>query len=103
MEEYFLRLAADHPDILCSEAPLDILEAAAADAEPTKFMEEYLATGYLGWLAHKSGRRIHPPQDRIDRAVIVLWLRACLLNTSRLLGREDGDDNTPFFSDEDLY
>ena len=103
MEEHFLRLAAEHPDILCSEAPPEILEAAAADAEPTKFREEYLATGYMGWLAQKFGRRIHPPKDRIDRAIIVLWLRACLLNTSRLLGQEDGDDNKPFFSDEGLY
>ena len=34
MEEEFLQLAADHPDILCSEAPLEILEESASEAEP---------------------------------------------------------------------
>ena len=88
---------------MCSEVPSELLEAASSDAEPTKFLEEFFAVGYTGWLAHKHGRRIHPPQDLVDRAVIVLWLRACLLNTGRLLGRTDDDQTTPFFSDEGLY
>jgi hypothetical protein len=102
-EERFLQLARERPDILCAEAPAEILEAAASDAEPTKFLEEFFATGYTGWLAKKYGRRLHPPQDRIDRAILVLWLRACLLNTDRLLGHRNSELDRPFFSDEGLY
>ncbi len=103
MEEHFLKLAAENPGMMCSEAPAEILEASAADAEPTKFLEEYFAIGYNGWLANKFGRRIHPPQDRIDRAIIVLWLRACLLNTDRILERNQAEPDQPFFSDDGLY
>ena len=103
MEEQFLRLASDNPGMLCSDAPVEILEAAASEAEPTKFLEEFFAEGHNGWLAKKHGRRLHLPQERIDRAVIVLWLRACLLNTSRLLGRTDPESENLFFSDEGLY
>ena len=103
MEEHFLKLAAENPGMMCSEAPVEILEASAADAEPTKYLEEFFAAGYNGWLALKFGRRIHPPQDRIDRAIIVLWLRACLLNTDRILERNQAGPDQPFFSDEGLY
>ncbi|PKB83899.1 MAG: hypothetical protein BZY88_01325 [SAR202 cluster bacterium Io17-Chloro-G9] len=103
LEENFLRLAAENPGITCAEAPAEILEASAADAEPTKFLEEYFAKGYSGWLSLKFGRQIHPPQDRIDRAIIVLWLRACLLNTDRILNRNYEDPDQPFFSDDGLY
>ena len=103
MEEHFLSLAAENPGMTCSEAPVEILEASAADAEPTKFLEEFFAAGYNGWLALKFGRRIHPPQERIDRAIIVLWFRACLLNTDRILSRNEVEPNQPFFSDDGLY
>ena len=103
MEEHFLKLANENPGMMCSEAPAEILEASAADAEPTKFLEDFFAAGYNGWLALKFGRRIHPPQDRIDRAIIVLWLRACLLNTDRILERNEVGPDQPFFSDDDLY
>ncbi len=103
MEEHFLKLAADNPGMMCSEAPAEILEASAADAEPTKFLEEYFAIGYNGWLGLKFGRRIHPPEDRVNRAIIVLWLRACLLNTGRILGRNEVEPDQPFFSDDGLY
>jgi hypothetical protein len=39
----------------------------------------------------------------IDRAILVLWFRASLLNTSRMMGQPNSDDDRPFFSDEDLY
>lgn len=103
MEEHFLKLAAENPGMMCSEAPVEILEASASDAEPTKFLEDFFAAGYNGWLALKFGRRIHPPQERIDRAIIVLWLRACLLNTDRILERVRAGPDQPFFSDEGLY
>lgn len=103
MEEHFLKLAAENPGMMCSEAPVEILEASAADVEPTKFLEDFFAAGYHGWLALKFGRSIHPPKERIDRAIIVLWLRACLLNTDRILERETPDPDQPFFSDDGLY
>lgn len=103
MEEQFLQLAAENPEMLCSQAPVEILEASASDAEPTKFLEEFFATGYTAWLTKKHGRRLHLPKEHIDRAIIVLWLRACFLNTNRLLGRIGGDEDKPFFSDEGLY
>jgi len=103
MEEEFLQLAAEHPDILCSEAPLEILEESASEAEPTRYLEQFFATGYTAWLAQKHGRRIRLPKEMIDRAILVLWFRASLLNTSRMLGQPNNDDRQPFFSDEDLY
>ena len=103
MEEEFLQLATEHPDILCSEAPLEILEESASEAEPTRYLEEFFATGYTAWLAKKHGRRVRLPKEMIDRAVLVLWFRASLLNTSRLMGQRNSDEDQPFFSDEDLY
>ena len=103
MEQHFLRMATDHPDILCTEAPAEILEAAASEGEPTKFLEEYFATGHSRWLAMKHGRSVQVPKDQMDRAVLVLWYRACLLNTDRLMGQGTRDADKPFFSDEGLY
>lgn len=96
-------MAQEHADIPCSEAPIEILEAAASEVEPTDYMEEYFATGYSAWLAIKHGRSIHLPKQMVDRAIIVLWHRACLMNTARLLGQEMPDADKPFFSDEGLY
>ena len=103
MEEEFLQLATEHPDMLCSEAPLEILEESASEAEPTRYLEEFFATGHTAWLSKKHGRRIRLPKEMIDRAILVLWFRASLLNTSRMMGQPNNDDNLPFFSDEDLY
>jgi len=102
-EPHYIRMAIDHPDILCSEVPLEILDAAAAEGEPTKFMEEYFATGHSHWLAKKHGRRINVPKIHMNRAILVLWFRACLLNTDHLLGNKIRDADLPFFSDEGLY
>ena len=103
MEEEFLQLATEHPDILCSEAPLEILEESASEAEPTRYLEEFFATGYTAWLSKKHGRRVRLPKEMIDRAILVLWFRAALLNTSRMMGQPNSDDDLPFFSDEELY
>ncbi len=103
MEQHYFQLAVENSDILCSQAPPEILQACASEAEPTKFLEEYFAAGYSGWLAKKLGRRISLPQDRIDQAIIVLWYRACLLDTDRLMGQQNADADRPFFSDEGLY
>ena len=82
----------------CAQAPDEILEAASAEAEPTPFMEEYFATGHAEWLAVKHGRRIKLcPRTLMDRAILVLWNRAGLLQTDRLLGQPSPDADKPFF------
>ena len=100
-EEQFLQLALDRPDLLCSEAPVEILEACAADAEPTPFLEEFFGNGFSGWAYQEYGRRL--PQFIINNAIIVLWNRACRIHTCILTGEPDPDWDKPFFSDEDLY
>ena len=102
-EQRLLKLAAGNPGMLCSEAPREILEAAASEAEPTKFMEEFFAAGYSAWLSKKIGRQIHPPQDRLNQAIIVLYSRAGLMNTDLLIGLPVRAADQPFFSDEGLY
>lgn len=101
LEEHYLQLALNNANMLCSEAPVEILEACAADAEPTKFLEEFFAAGYSQWILEKYGRRL--PQERINNAIIVLWHRACRLHTNLLLHVPDPDRDTPFFCDQGLY
>ena len=102
-EQHFLRMAEEQPDILCADAPDEILEACAVEVEPTDFLEQYFAAGHSAWLAHKHGRRINKPQVLVNQAILVLYRRACLLNTSRLMGQTSEYAHQPFFSDEDLY
>lgn len=99
----FLQMAVDQPEMTCAEAPPEILELASAEQEPTPFMEEYFAAGHGAWLTVKHGRRIAIPQNLMDRAILVLWNRAGLLNTDRILGQTNRDADKPFFSDEGLY
>ena len=99
-EEYYLDLAAENPEMLCSEAPDEILEACAAEAEPTAFMEEFLAAGHTQWLLQRYRRRL--PQTYINNNILKLWLRACRLHTSKLTGEPDPDWGKPFFSAEEL-
>ena len=100
-ESTYLQLALNQSEMLCSEAPLEILEACASEAEPTKFMEDFFATGYSQWVLENHGHRL--PQEIINNAILVLWLRACRLHTSILLEEKDPDWNKPFFSDTGLY
>ncbi len=102
-EQHFLRAAAEKPDILCADAPGEILEACAAEVEPTAFLEQYFAVGHSAWLAHKHGRSINKPQILLNQAILVLYQRACLINTARMMGQTSPDADKPFFSDEDLY
>ena len=102
-EQHFLRMAAEQPDVLCADAPDEILEACAVEVEPTDFLEKYFAAGHSAWLAHKHGRSINKPQILVDQAILVLYRRACLLNTARLMGQTSEYASQPFFSDEDLY
>ncbi len=103
MEQHFLQIALERPDIRCSEAPAEILEDCASDIEPTKFHEEYFAAGHTEWLVRKHGRRVNLPKAMMDRAILVLWYRATLLDTARILGVESDYADQQFFSDEGLY
>ncbi len=102
-EQHFLLTAVEQPAILCADAPDEILEACGVEVEPTDFLEQYFAAGHSAWLAHKHGRRINKPQILVNQAILVLYRRACLLNTARLMGRASPDADKPFFSDEELY
>ena len=102
-QERYIHLAREKPDILCSEAPVDVLEDASLVGEPTEFHEAYFAAGYTSWLEHKLGRRVKVAPQQLNNAIIVLWNRACELNTSRILGRPDHRWSAHFFSDEGLY
>ena len=99
-EERYIDLAADNPELLCSEVPDEILEACAAEAEPTAFMEEFLAAGHSQWILLKYRRRL--PQAMINNNILQLWLRACRLHTNKLTGESDPDWGKPFFSVEDM-
>jgi hypothetical protein len=103
-EEFYINLAQEHPDLLCSEAPLEILEAASfSGEEPTEFLKAFLAAGHKQWLLQCRGKPAYFDQEQIDRAVVVLWLRACDLYTSHLFHRSNSQWDKPFFSDEGLY
>jgi hypothetical protein len=103
-EEQYIQMAQDHPNMLCSEVPVEILEASSyAGGEPTGFLNEFFAAGYKEWLLNKYGQPIRHPREIINTTVILLWLRACHLYTSKLLDRPDLDWDKPFFSDEELY
>ncbi len=103
-EPFYLQLALDRPDMLCSEAPPEILQACSfAGEEPTEFLHNFFAAGYTQWVWKNRGIRIDFDQERIARAVILLWMRACSLYTSLVYHRPDTDWEKVFFSDEGLY
>jgi hypothetical protein len=102
-ERHYLQLAQERPDMLCSEVPAELLEEAAHYDEPTEFLEEFFGTGHSLWFRQKHGQRFRLSRERLNNAVIVLWLRACRLHTNQLMGLQDPDLEKPFFSDEGLY
>lgn len=90
--------------MVCSDAPAEILEAAAfSGEEPTNFMKDFLAAGHKEWLYRTYGQRLHLDRERIDRAVVVLWIRACDLYTRLTFDPPNPEGTRPFFSDEGLY
>ena len=103
-EQSYIQLALDHPDMLCSEAPPEILQASSfAGDEPTEFLHNFFSAGYTQWVLKTYGIRIDFDQERIARAVMLLWFRACSLYTSLEYDRPDDDWGKVFFSDEGLY
>ena len=102
-EQRYIQLAREHPDLLCSAVPLDILvETVSDENEPSDFIQEFLETGHTQWRISKFGR-LGRGEQQVKDAVVVLWVRAMRLNTSHHLGRSDPDWDKPFFSDEGLY
>jgi hypothetical protein len=103
-EESYINMARERPDLLCSEAPFEVLEAASfSGEEPTEFLKTLLATGHKQCLLQCCGQQAYFDQEQIDRAVMVLWLRACDLYTSLMLNRPNSEWDKLFFSDEGLY
>ena len=103
-EQSYIRLALERPEMLCAAAPPEILQAASfAGEEPTAFLRDFFAAGYTQWVWQTQGIRIDFDQERIARAVLLLWIRACHLYTSREYNRPDPDWEKPFFSDAGLY
>ena len=80
-----------------------MLDAASSVHEPTEFLENFFAAGYTQWLCQKYGRRVPITKEKINNAIVVLWLRSCRLHTSHMLGRPEEDWDKPFFTDESLY
>ena len=102
-EQAYIRLAVERPDMLCSEAPPEILQASSfAGDEPTPFLFDFFAAGYTQWVLKTYGFRIDFDQERIARAVMLLWFRACDLYTSLEYNRPDDNWDQVFFSDEGL-
>ncbi len=99
----YMDIAREQPNIICSEVPPALLEAASWDGEePSPFFVEFFATGYQEWLAGETGQRIRLPQEILDQVVLGLWTRACYLHTSRLLGKANPDWDKQLFSDEGI-
>lgn len=102
-QQEYMQMAHQSPNMLCSETPMDILEAASSVHEPTPFLEDFFRAGYLKWISEKLGQPVHLSTFKVNNAIIVLWLRASRLHTSLILKRPDDDWDKPLFSDEGLY
>ena len=99
----YMAIAMEQPNILCSEVPPALLEAASWDGEePSPFFVEFFTAGYTEWLAGETGQRIRLPREVLDQVVLGLWSRACFLHTSRLLGKDNSDWEKQFFSDDGI-
>ncbi len=98
-EPDYIQLAESTPEMLCCDAPAEILEACALDNEPTPFLERFFEAGIRAYARHEHGREL--PQMYVNNAILVLWLRACRLYTNGLLGIPDPDSDKRFFSSAD--
>ena len=103
--EAYIRIALASPNMLCSEAPVEILkECSYAGDEPTEFLTSFFSAGHTQWLEQTYGQPAAAyEKERIERAVILLWVRACNLYTSHLFERPDSSWESHFFSDYGLY
>ena len=102
MEQKYLQMAQDNPNILCSDVPIEVLEAATDDLnEPSDFFKDFLEAGHTQWHLQKH-EQVPRSREQINNAIVILWIRACRLHTSYVLGRPEPDWDKPFFSDEGL-
>lgn len=103
-EPRYIKLAYDNPNMLCSEAPPEILrDSSFSGEEPTPFILEFFSTGYNQWHLKARGFRLDFDQERVARGALLLWFRACDLYTSLEYDRPHPDWDKEFFSDEGLY
>ncbi len=103
-EARYIRLAYDNPNMLCSEAPPEILrDSSFSGEEPTSFILDFFSTGYNQWHLKARGFRLDFDPERVTRGAIVLWHRACDLYTCLEYDRPNDDWEKEFFSDEGLY
>ncbi len=104
-EAQYIQLAAEHPEWLCSDAPLEILqESSYAGDEPTEFLRAFFSSGYAQWLSQTHGVPVSAlDPEQVRRAALLLWVRACELYTSHVYQRPDSNWDRQFFSDEGLY
>ena len=82
---------------------MELLEESSSYGEPTEFLEEFFRTGHTQWLGQKHGPDVQFGRDRVNNAIMVLWLRASRMHTNHILGRPNSGPDRPFFSDEGLY
>ena len=66
----YMAIAMEQPNILCSDMPPTLLEAASWDGEePSPFFVEFLSAGYQEWLAGETGQRVRLPREILDQIV----------------------------------
>ncbi|GIT44788.1 MAG: hypothetical protein Ct9H300mP11_27240 [Chloroflexota bacterium] len=94
-ERKYIQLALNQSEMLCSEAPLEILEAWPRKLNQPSLWKIFLPRDIPNGPLENRGHRL--PQEIINNAILVLWLRACRLHTSILLEEKDPDWKKPFF------
>lgn len=102
-EKTYLQFAESNTNLLCKDVPREILkECSFAGDEPTQFISTFLEIGHVEWLFVKHGHR-HFERERLDRAILVIWLRACEMYICHISEMPFFGVNDLFFSDEGLY
>ena len=102
LEAELLNFAEENPEILCKDAPLEILEECSHDAEPTPFLETFFETGYKKWFAKSIGYDVTPPRYEITNAILLLHFRANKMHTHHVLKEANPYSEQMFFSNEGL-
>ncbi|MEE2881566.1 MAG: hypothetical protein VX643_06160 [Chloroflexota bacterium] len=96
-------VARSNTHLLCKDVPCKILkECSYSGDEPTQFVSTFLETGHIEWLFKKYGHK-HFERERIDRAILVIWFRACEMYICHISNMQFTNVSEMFFSDEGLY
>jgi len=92
----YLELAAQNPNMLCSEAPPEILQASSfAGDEPTAFLFEFFATGYNQWHLRTHGFSIDFDQERVAYAARFERVRSFTASMRAIRAWLDGRSDDP--------